>query len=479
MIDIIKDLERRALKLEPDEKIRKEWMRKVEAYGDKFLSDIHIRNSYDGNTPVNKLVENPIKKEPYSLTELLELLDSQVDNHGINPASGGHLGYIPGGGLFPTAMGDYIADITNRYAGIYFANPGAVRLENQLIDWMKNLVGYPKTTLGNLASGGSIANLIAITTARDSRDLKANKITSSVIYMTEHTHHCLDKAIRIAGLREAQRRYVPLDEGYRMDSGALENMIKDDIENGLSPFMIIASAGTTDVGAMDPLDAIADLAEEYNIWFHIDAAYGGFFIMVDQLKSLFKGIERSDSVVIDPHKGLFLSYGTGAVLIRNGEELMKSQYYPANYMQDAFDNPAEASPAELSPELTKHFRGLRMWFPLMLFGTNTFKAAIEEKYWLTQYFYEKIEALGFEVGPKPELSVAIYRYVPSTGDANEFNQALVKEIHKDGRVFLSSTTIDGTIWLRAAILSFRTHKFTVDRCLEMIADCVERVKKDL
>ena len=409
------------------------------------------------------------------LEKLLDLLKSQVDNHGINPASGGHLGYIPGGGVFPTAIGDYLADVTNRYAGIYFANPGAVRLENQLINWMREILGYPESTLGNLASGGSIANLIAITSARDDRIEDIREIPTSVIYMTAHTHHCVDKAIRIAGLKQAVKRTVPLDSEYRMDALKLKDLVESDIKKGLKPFLVIANAGTTDVGAMDPLDEIADICETHKIWYHVDAAYGGFFILVDKLQHLFKGIERSDSVVIDPHKGLFLSYGTGAVLVREGKALMKSHYYRANYMQDAFENPNEVSPAELSPELTKHFRGLRMWFPLMIFGTDAFIAGIEEKYWLTQYFYREIQKLGFEVGPQPELSVAIYRYVPEKGDANAFNLNLIKEIHKDGRVFLSSTTIDGTIWLRAAILCFRTHLDTVDKCLSMISDCLKKI----
>ena len=165
-------------------------------------------------------------------------------------------------------------------------------------------------------------------------------------------------AIKLA-MGNAHLKEVPLDNRSCMQSQALKEMIERDMAAGLKPFLIIASAGTTDVGAIDPLDHLADIAEEYDLWFHIDAAYGGFFMLCEELKQLFKGIDRSHSMVIDPHKGLFLPYGIGIVIVSDGEKLMASHSYQANYLQDAVDAQAEISPADLSPELTKHFRGLK------------------------------------------------------------------------------------------------------------------------
>ncbi|RMF26525.1 MAG: aminotransferase class V-fold PLP-dependent enzyme, partial [Bacteroidetes bacterium] len=346
--------------------------------------------------------------------------------------------------------------------------------------WMCRLVGYPQTALGNLASGGSIANLIAIVTARDAKEVVPREVERSVVYLTPQVHHCIHKALRIAGLGQAQVRQVPLDERFRMRPEALHQMVEEDRAAGHKPFLVVASAGTTDTGAIDPLNAIADVCEEHRLWFHVDAAYGGFFILTDHiqdpqgvtLREKFRGIERSDSLVIDPHKGLFLAYGVGAVLIKDLRAQMKSHFYRANYMQDTFDVNEELNPADLSPELTKHFRGLRMWLPLQLFGIEPFKACLEEKIWLCRYFYEEVQKLGFEVGPYPELSVAIYRFVPPEGDANEFNRRLVEWIQRDGRIFISSTSIDGTVWLRAAILSFRTHLQQVDTLLQMLREGV-------
>jgi aromatic-L-amino-acid decarboxylase len=342
---------------------------------------------------------------------------------------------------------------------------------------MCSIMGYPETASGNLASGGSIGNLIAIVTARDFKKIEPQDISNSVIYLTSQVHHCVQKAIRIAGLHRAQTTYIPVDENFKMDVNALREQIKSDVADGKKPFLLIGSAGTTDVGAVDPLNDLADVAEEFNLWFHVDGAYGGFFMLTEQGRARMKGIERSDSLVIDPHKGLFLSYGLGVVLIKNVQAQKDAHQYQANYMQDALNDTAELSPADLSPELTKHFRGLRLWLPLQLFGLAPFKSALDEKLMLTQYFYHEVQKLGFEVGPFPELSVMIYRYVPTKGDANDFNKKLIQHVQHDGRVFLSSTTIDEKYWLRIAILAFRTHLEIVDLCLQVLKEGIEKLQE--
>lgn len=479
LLSKINKLEKEAMVLEPNKNQRDEWLLQVQTYCDKFIDNIDINKTFIKDLPDNFFKTSNIKDDPENLKTCLDILEKHVDYIGLNPASGGHMGYIPGGGIYTTALGDFMADITNRYAGIFFGGPGAVRMENMLIDWTAKLINYPKGALGNLTSGGSIANLIAITTARDAKNIKSHNITKSVIYMTSHTHHCVDKAIRIAGLSETIIRRIPLDKSFRIDTDALEQLLKDDKSAGLNPFLVVATIGTTDVGAVDNIEKIGKLTKAYDTWFHIDAAYGGYFILVDELKERFKGVESSDSLVIDPHKSLFLSYGTGIVLVKDGKKLHESHYYKANYMKDAIANATVPSPADLSPELTKHFRGLRFWLSLKLFGLKPFKAGLLEKHLLCKYFHSAIESRGFIVGPKPELSVCIYKYKTSQIDSNAFNERLVENIHADGRVFVSSTTIDGEIWLRMAILAFRTHKYHIDKCIDMLMDGVEKTKLEL
>jgi len=471
MIERIRALESVARGLEPGGGARAPVRDAVVAYGERFLDRLPDLKAYEIDKRAAKRIrESPIADEGVSVEELLALFEDAVVVPGLNPASGGHIAYIPGGGIYFSALGDYLAAVTNRYAGVRFAGPGAVEMENMLVDWMAELVGYPAGSGGNLASGGSMANLIGIVTARDAHDLRPRDFERAVVYVTQQVHHCVDKALRVAGLGECVRRYVPLDERYRMIPAELERAIAGDRADGLVPWLVIASAGTTDVGAIDPLDEIGRIAKSEGLWYHIDAAYGGFFALVDECRPRLAGMELSDSIVLDPHKGLFLPYGSGAVLVRDVQALHRAHYYQAPYMQDtvAEESLEISSPAELSPELTKHFRGLRLWLPLKLHGVAPFRACLEEKLLLTRYFYEKVQQLGFEVGPEPELSVATYRWVPKAGDADKFNRALVDEIHRDGRVFISSTTLEGRFVLRLAVLTFRTHLGTIDLLLDVL-----------
>ncbi|MBS4028847.1 MAG: aminotransferase class I/II-fold pyridoxal phosphate-dependent enzyme [Ignavibacteriales bacterium] len=473
MIDKLKQLEQIARQhLEPTSEQRKFLTNKVLNYSENFLDNIYELPAYvmEEKKGVG-IYDSPIAESGIDIDSAIKLFKENVDTPGLNPASGGHLGYIPGGGIFYSALGDFLADITNRFAGLFFASPGSVRLENMLIDWMASIIGYPKSSAGNLTSGGSIANLIGIVTARDAKNLKAKDFEKSVLYLSEQVHHSVDKAIRIAGLKECVWRYVPLDENYRMKADELEKQIVEDKKNGLNPFLVIASAGTTNTGSVDPIETIGEIASKYNLWFHLDAAYGGFFALCDEGKKVLRGMGTSDSITIDPHKGLFLPYGLGTILVKDKMKMYESHYYLASYLQDALNANDELSPADLSPELTKHFRGLRLWLPLKLVGVAPFRAAIEEKLLLARYFWEKIQTLdGFEVGPFPDLSVVMYRYIPKHGDANEFNKRLVHEVQKDGRVFISSTMIDGKFVLRVAILCFRTHLETVDLLLNILKE---------
>lgn len=478
MIERIKYLEQIALQLEPSSEVRAALLDKVVSYADDFINHIYEIPAFISTDDKGKgILDSPISENGIDVNSIIQLIQKNVDRPGLNPASGGHLGYIPGGGIYYSALGDFLADITNRYAGIFFVGPGAVRMEHMLIDWMAKIVGYPRSTGGNLTSGGSIANLIGIVAARDAHNLKAKDFERSVVYMTSQVHHSVDKAIRIAGLKECIIRYIPVDERYRMDTDALTYTINDDKKSGLNPFLIIASAGTTDTGAVDPLDTIGEIAKQHNLWFHIDGAYGAFFVLCDEGKKILKGMENSDSLVMDPHKGLFLPYGTGAILVKDRQSLLNAFWYQANYLQDARTGGEELSPADISPELTKHFRGLRLWLPLKLVGIAPFRAAIEEKLLLARYFYEEIQKInGFEVGQYPDLSVVTYRYIPQRGDPNEFNERLVKAVQEDGRVFISSTMLDGKFTLRLAVLSFRTHLQTIDLTLHILKEKVKMIE---
>ena len=493
----IRELERAARPLEPGASRRRELRDAATGSSERFLRRIGSSKAYeDVADPGLGLLDSPISERGIPLAEAIALFEREVVRPGGSPASAGYLAYIPGGGLYHSAIGDFLAAVSDKYAGVFFAGPGAVRLENQLLRWTADLVGYPAGAAGNIASGGSIANLAAVVTARDAHGLRGADYARAVVYLSSQAHHSLPKALRIAGMAEAQARVIPVDERYRMRADALAAAIASDRAAGLRPWLILAAAGSTDTGAVDPLAALADVARREGCWLHVDAAYGGFFLLTEHGRSLMRGIERADSVVLDPHKGLFLPYGAGMVLVRAGHLLAASHSYTGHYMQDARrvgdaapersrpeaarpDQQApehargELSPAEVSPELSKHFRGPRLWLPLKLLGVAPFRAALEEKLLLARCFHAEVATLGFEVGPAPDLSVVTYRWAPpgvSREQANRLNQAIVEGVRRDGRVFISSTMLDGRFTLRLAVLAFRSHLRIIDLTLRILRE---------
>jgi len=472
LITRITELENISKELDPGEKDRAVYNEELNQFFNKFIDQTEKEPAFKGGEADKSDLGISVHKK--TLTELLNTYQSEVVDKGLNPASGGHVGYIPGGGIYTAALADSLAAVTNEYAGMYFGSPGAVTMENEMINWMKEIFNFPKTAIGNLTSGGSIANLIALTAARDKYQIKNEKIIKSVIYLSPQVHHCIHKAIRIIGLEDVQIRFLALDEYSKIDSNKLDEIISEDKEKGLNPFLVIASSGTTDTGAIDPLDKIGEIAQKNKIWYHIDGAYGGFFVLSESVKHKFKGIEMADSLVIDPHKGLFLPYGLGAVLVKDKEAVFHSHHYTANYMQDAVKD-TQLNPADVSPELTKHFRGPRMWLPLNLHGLAPFVACLDEKLLLSTYFRNRLTDIGFEVGPEPDLTVSYFWYPSKNINQNEYNQKLMQFIHEDGSVFLSSTKIEDKFVIRMAILSFRTKKETIDKAIKMIESCLLKV----
>src|SRR4051812_37413944 len=256
--------------------------------------------------------------------------------------------------------------------------------------------------------------------------------------------------------------------------------LERDRSDGVRPWLVIASAGTVDTGAVDPLEEIADLAARHGAWLHVDGAYGGLFRLCPEGREVLQGIERADSVALDPHKTLFLPYGTGAVLARDGRHLADAFSASADYIRPLGESEVGPSPADLSPELTRHFRALRLWLPLQLAGIAAFRAAQAEKIKLARYFHARLSQMaGWDPGPSPDLSVVAFRYRPARIDIDSFNDSLLRRIQAEGRVFLSGTRIDGEAWLRCAILSFRTHLAHIDETIEVLGRTAAALRSEM
>ena len=421
-----------------------------------------------GGADLARELRGPLPTSGRPLDEVLDLLFERAVPRSLNTAGPGYLAYIPGGGLFHAAVADLIADTVNRYVGVFEAAPALAQLEADVVRWIGEMVGLPSTARGILTSGGSLANLTALVTAR--RDRLPEQFQSGTLYVSDQTHHSVAKAALLAGFPAAAVRRVPSDSSRRLRLDALEPMLAADRAAGRQPFLVVGNAGTTNTGAVDPLPELAELARREGLWFHVDAAYGGFFVLTERGRRTLAGIERADSVVLDPHKSLFLPYGTGALLVRDGDALRRAHSYAADYLPDAPADPDLVDFATLSPELTRPFRGLRLWLPLQLLGIAPFRDALDEKLTLARYLADELRATSpFELVTEPELSLFAFRLHPPglEGAAlDALNRELLARVNARGRVHLTATTLDGGFVLRACVLSFRTHRDRIDAALD-------------
>ena len=476
IVDRLHQLEAMARPLEPSAEERAGMSQAVFAHVESLLEWLDNAPGYSPDQGSDAaLAAAPIGSKPLGLQGALDLLARHVDRTSQNPVAAGFMAYIPVGSLYPAALGEFIGAVSNRFSGSAIGSAAAVRVENQVLRWLADAIGYPAGAGGNFLSGGSMANLSAIVVAREAAGLRARDIERAVVYRTDQVHHCVTKGLRVAGVGECVQRVIPVDARFRMDVERLNATMAEDAAAGLKPWLVIGTAGTTDTGAVDPLGDIASVAKARGAWFHCDAAYGGPFVLCEEGRRALAGIERSDSVVLDPHKGLYVPFGVGAIFVRDEMAMRQAYRFSASYISREGYN-ATVAPMDLSPELSRPFRALRLWLPLQALGTAPFEAAMEEKLLLARYAHERLQKMrGIEAGPAPDLSIVIFRAKPPHGDRNEFNTRLERVILEDGRLSLSSTLLGGDRWMRLAILAPGTHRSTIDQALEIIGTKVEQL----
>lgn len=417
----------------------------------------------DGVEPLRDSFQEPPPEEGRGLSEILERLRPAIAKS-YNTAGPGYLAYIPGGGVYASALADFLATAVNRYVGVEQAAPALSGIEEMAVAWLARLMGYPEGARGILTSGGSLSNFSALATARTAR--LGEDFLRGTLYFSEDTHHCVAKAARLAGFPERSLRVLPVDARRRLRPEALEAAVAEDRARGREPFLVVANVGTTNTGAVDPLPEILAIARAHGLWVHADAAYGGFFRLVPEGDRLVPGLPECDSITLDPHKGLFLPYGLGCLLVRDGEALRRAHRATASYMQDVVGESGGGF-ADLSPELSRDFRGLRLWLPLQLHGLAAFRAQLAEKLSLARAAYEQLRAEPrFEMIDEPQLSVVAFRLRGPVAPADAAGAELLRRVNARRRVFLSSTRIDGRYVLRLCVLSFRTH---ADRVQEAVA----------
>lgn len=425
-------------------------------------------------TDIEALCRSMREVAPELGTDLDTLLDQLFDEwipRSFTTTGPGYLAYIPGGGVYPAALADFISDTANRYTGIWLAAPALVQLEANVLEWARDWMCFPQTTRGLFTTGGSMAIFNAIACARE--QLLGNDIRSGTLYVSSQSHHSIVKSAKLAGIAHDRVRIIDVDNQFRLRVDELESAIAADCRAGLKPFMVFSNAGTTNTGAVDPINVVADIAAREGLWHHVDGAYGGFFHMVPELRPLLSGLPRADSLSLDPHKGMFLPYGTGLLLVRNGEALRALHSSSAGYLPD---NQSEFyDPAQYGPELSRGFPGLRVWLTIKIFGAERYRAALQEKRDLAVWAAEQIARIpGIVMDAFPQLSLFAF-HIEEDGLAtieaqNAATEALVHRVTNRGQVMMSGAMAGERYLGRVCVLSFRTRRAQMEVCVRQLAE---------
>lgn len=421
------------------------------------------------------------ESSPEEATALEPLLDSLFREwipRSFTAPGPGYLAYIPGGGLYPAALADFITNTTNRYTGVWQAAPALVQLEANALDWLREWMQFPPEARGLFTSGGSMATFNAIVCARE-RHLGAD-IRRGVLYTSDQGHHSILKSAKLAGIMPDRVRAIESDDRYRLRVDLLAQAVDADRRAGLVPFCVVASAGTTNTGAVDPLDGIADVCAKEDLWHHIDGAYGAFFYLCDELRGALRGLPRGDSLTLDPHKGMFLPYGTGALLVRDGAALRAAHEATAAYLP-AMPHPEDFyDPSQHGPELSRGFPGLRVWLSVKLFGAAAFRDAIAEKRALTLDAARRVADLpGIVMDAPPELSLFAFHLTrpgASRADEDAMTKALMEKTTARRQVMVTGATAKGRYLGRVCVLSFRTHQQQIDALVDDFAAVIHELR---
>lgn len=385
--------------------------------------------------------------------------------------------FIPSCPTWPSVLGDMLATGFNIFQGTWLESSGPSQLELVVMDWFRDWLGFPEGGGGVLTSGGSAANLGALVTARE----WAGNPRDPILYVSDQGHSSLERAARIIGVPAGNVRKIPTDEAFRMDVDELGKAVARDRMAGKIPLCVCANAGATNTGAIDPLDSIATLAKEENLWFHVDGAYGGFAVLASGERDSFRGIERADSVTLDPHKWFFQPYETGCLLVRDTRVLEEAFRILPEYLQDTALGKEHVNFADRGIQLTRGFRALKIWMSIQMLGLDAFREGIQVGINLAKKAEEYIErSLDLEMTGPSSLGIVCFRFHPSGGeippvDLEALNLEIQEEIVDSGLAMMSSTRLRGVFSLRLSILNYRS---TWDDVLETL-EAIEHIGRRL
>jgi aromatic-L-amino-acid decarboxylase len=447
---------------------------------------------------LNSLSERPVTpaESPSKIREVLhaerslpergtgvpELLDHAADllfEHSLFNAHPHFWGYVTSSAAPVGVLGDFLASAVNANCGAWLLAPMASEIEAQTIRWIAEMLNYPTDCGGLFVSGGNMANIVCFLAARAAKggvDLRAKGVAGSRLcaYCSAETHTWIQKAADIAGLGTDSVRWIPADKDLRMDGEALRARILEDISAGGKPFLVVGNAGTVGTGAVDRLGELAAVCREFDLWFHVDGAYGAPAVIDPESAPLFAGLGEADSMAVDPHKWLYAPLEAGCVLVRDIAKLRDAfSYHPAYYHFGV----EAINYFDLGPQNSRGFRALKVWLTLQQVGREGYVQMISDDIRLSRAMYERVMQHPELEALTQGLSITTFRYVPSDlnradGNVgaylNELNQALLTRLQQGGEAYISNAVIDGKYALRACIVNFRTRSQDVEALPELV-----------
>lgn len=458
------------LALDP-ETMRRIGHQTVDALVDRLLTPVRPVPAAAGREEMVRRLGGPPPEAAQPFEALLESVASDVLEYYGRADHPRYLAFIPGSSTWPGALADLIASATNIQVDSWHESPGPTSVETTVIDWMKGWMGYPDQARGILVSGGSAANMTALACARE---VRAGPMSEDLVaYVSDQAHSSLARAARILGFRPSQVRVLPTDARLRMRPDALERAIAADVQAGLHPLFVATSAGSTNTGAIDPLPAIADICANSSAWLHVDGAYGAFAALTEEGRKALEGIERADSITLDPHKWLFQPFECGALLVRDGRALRDAFEIIPDYLVDTAAASGEVNYSDMGMQLTRSARALKVWLSVRYFGLAAFRDAIQHAMDLARRAEERIaRSDAFELMAPASLGVVCFRRRLPDGaderDVGRANRALVEALEAAGDAFISSTRLHGRYSLRLCILNPSTGAADVESVLDWL-----------
>ena len=433
------------------------------------------------SSALRESLEEPLPQEGAAFDALLDELDATTVRYSRHNAHPRFFGYIASPGTPVNTIGAMLQAALNVNVTAWRSAPSAAEMERVTINWMKEMLGYPRDATGLYVSGGSMANFAGLAAARTAK-APVNVVRDGIaavgrpmcLYVSEEAHYSTAKAAGMLGLGEANVRHVKTDAAFRMDLEDLDRLVAADLAAGALPFCVVASAGTTATGAVDPIRAIAGFARRRNLWLHVDAAYGAFAALAPSARHLLDGIASADSIALDPHKWLYLPMGAGCVLYRDPATAHAAFSHGAEYTRTlGLQNDEAFAFWDYGPELSRPFRALDVWLLLKYAGARGIGEAIAQNIACAKYFERLVqESDDFEMLAPVELSVFCFRYKAAAAGLNALNERILIALQRAGSTYLSNASVRGQFALRGCVLNYRTTEEDMRRALEDVRAAV-------